>query len=480
MRALLVVLALSAPVLAGCLSPAEETPAAATDPVPEPAAGLARFDANGTLLTVEDAASAGATWFNLTGYPGAEPNVGITSSGAIFVTADDLVLRSRDRGATWEVVYAFGLEGMGAPFDPVSNSDPMLWVDTNTDRVYADPMFPTLACTTLAWSDDEGDSWTERHGTCHAPPMDHQKLGGGKPGPGAPPVAGVAYASVLYQCYNMVASTNCATSYDGGLNFLPAVPVLDGARHGCAGLNGMPIVGPDGTVVVGSSSGCAGPAIASSTDSGVTWGAIEGPTDVGAETNDPELEFMPDGTLFVMWAGSDNLPYLARTKDMGATWDGPWKVSPPGVTSSVFAAMVAGDQGKLGMAFLGTTHEGASDPSDAPDEARWHLYVVTTDDADAAAPTFTSRQVTPDEDPVQIGCVWMRGFPGAPCRNMLDFIDAAVHPDGSFFVVYTEGCTEGCANVAEAGPDESRARDIALARLDGWLLRAPLQAEPEA
>ena len=480
LRVPLLVLALAATSLAGCLSVPEEVPAADLDPAAAAllASRVVRFDGDGNALPLP-AGVLGTPWYGLTGFRGAEPNVGITSSGAIFATAGDLVVRSTDRGLTWEPVYDFGLRDEGAPVDPMSNSDPMLWVDTATDRVYADPMFPVLACTTLAWSDDEGATWTERHGTCHAPPMDHQKLGGGRPSASAPPLAGIAYPNVLYQCYNMVLSTNCATSYDGGLNFLPAVPVLDEARHGCAGLNGMPIVGPDGTVVVGSSAGCDGPAIAYSLDSGLTWDAMTGPTDKGGASNDPELEFMPDGTLYVLWQGDDWIPYLARTKDLGETWDGPWRVAAPGVTSTVFAAMVAGDQGKLAMAFLATTAEATEDPSFAPDDARWHLHVVTTDDADAAVPTFTSVQVTPDEDPVQIGCVWMNGFSpeGNACRNMLDFIDAAVHPDGTFFVAYTEGCTEGCAGEPDATPDDSRARDVAVARLDGWTLKAPAAAE---
>lgn len=468
MRAPLLVLALLAPAFAGCLTPASETELAAADAALAPAGRALRFGADGAPLPLDGLV--GEAVYRLTGHQGPEPNVGITSSGAIFVSAGELVIKSVDRGETWETAYAFGLERQGAPVDPIDNSDPMLWVDPATDRVYADPMFPVLACTTLAWSDDEGATWTERHGTCHPPPMDHQKLGGGPPSASAPPLAGVAYPSVLYQCYNFVVGTNCATSYDGGLNFGPAVPVMDQGRHGCGGLNGMPAVAPDGTAVVGSSEGCDGLYLAVTRDSGLTWSVVEGPKDVGGATNDPDLAFTPDGTLYAIWAGDDQLPYLARTKDL-ETWDGPWRVAPAGVTSTVFPVLSAGDDGRIAMSFVGTRdYEG--DPSDADDAARWHLYVVTSDDAASDAPTFTSRQATPDEDPVQVGCIWMKGFPGQPCRNLLDFTDSAVGPDGTFFVIYTEGCTEGCADKAGAKPDDSRDRQAAIARLDGWSLYA--------
>ncbi|HEX2021700.1 MAG TPA: sialidase family protein [Candidatus Thermoplasmatota archaeon] len=467
----LLAVALAAAAVAGCVAPAAETaaPGSTADALGE-ASRLVRFGADGALLPLDPAAVVGEAVYRLTGHVGPEPNVGITSTGAIFVSADEEVLRSVDRGETWERVYLFGPDVQGAPADPVSNSDPMLWVDPATDRVYADPMFPALACTTLAWSDDEGATWTERHGTCHPPPMDHQKLGGGPPSAGAPPVAGVLYESVLYHCYNMGVSTNCATSYDGGLSFGPAVPVLDQGRHGCGGLNGMPAVGPDGAVAVGSSEGCDGLYLAVSRDSGVTWSVVEGPKDVGGATNDPDLAFTPDGTLYAIWAGDDQIPYLARTKDL-STWDGPWRVAPPDVRTTVFPVLSAGSDGRLAMSFLGT-RDYAGDPSDADDKARWHLYVVTTEDAASGAPTFTARQVTPDDDPVQVGCIWMRGFPGAPCRNLLDFTDSAVAPDGTFFVAYAEGCTEGCAGNADATPEDSRDRQAAIARLDGWSLFA--------
>ena len=479
MRAPLLVLALTATAFAGCVSAPSELEGAVVDPVITPPGDpIVRFDANGTLLPV-DVPGAGSPWYALTGHRGAEPNVGVTKSGAIFSTAGDLVIRSVDRGATWETVYAFGLERFGAPVDPIRNSDPMLWVDPVTDRVYADPMFPTLECTTLAWSEDDGATWIERHAHCHPPVMDHQKFATGVPGPDANPLAGVLHPTVLYRCWNALVGTHCSASYDGGLSFPTTSLVLNRFRDGCGGLNGMPSAGPDGTVVVGASLGCDGPVLGLSRDSGLTWSVVEGPKDHGGELNDPEIEWGPDGTMYVLWTGDDFIPYLARTKDLGQTWEGPWRVAAPEVTSTVFAAMVAGDEGKLAIAYVGTK-DTSSDPSDAPAETRWHLYVVTTEGATDPSPTFTSVRVTPHEDPVQIGCVWMRGLSaaGTECRNLLDFIDAAVHPDGTFVVAYTEGCTEGCAFVPDAKDDDSRSRDIALARLDGWILKTPAEVEP--
>lgn len=62
-------------------------------------------------------------------------------------------------------------------------------------------------------------------------------------------------------------------------------------------------------------------------------------------------------------------------------------------------------------------------------------------DADAEGPTFLSHQVTPAEDPVQVGCVWLGGGTGGRmgCRNLLDFIDMTHNPDGRWYIAITDG-----------------------------------------
>lgn len=465
MRVAAVALAL---LLAGCLSPA---PAETLDTasLSGAATGVVQaFLADGTPATLQDLV--GTATYILTGHDGAEPNIGITASGAVFVTADDHVLRSTDRGTTWEIVYDFVPPPPGAPFDPVGNSDPMLFVDPVTDIVYNDPMFPTLACSSLVSSEDDGETWFERHGVCHPPPMDHQRLGSGLPGPRAPALAGVAHPTVLYQCYNQIVNTVCASSFDGGLDWAYHTVVANGLRDGCAGTNGSPRAGPDGTVVV--ALWCDDPPLAAfSEDNGLTWRLSELPDVEGPGWGDPSVAWTPDGTVYVSYSDGEYGQYLARSVDKGETWDGPWNLLPPGVDSAVFGAIAVGSDGRLG-ALTVATRDPVDDPSDAPDDTRWHVYVTTTDTAATENPLFVSYQVTPEDDPVQVGCVWIRGFPGAPCRNMLDFIDAAMAPDGTFFGVYTEGCTEGCAGKADAKPDDSRSREVAVVRLDGWSLLA--------
>src|SRR6185503_6949365 len=105
------------------------------------------------------------------------------------------------------------------------------------------------------------------------------------------------------------------------------------------------------------------------------------------------------------------IQYLVRSPDKFRTWDGPWRVTPYGLNSTVFAGITSQEDGRIAMAYLGTrdTHNNAteardrSDPQQAGNETRWHLWTVFSYDAEAAQPHFRAIQVTPDEAPVQIG-----------------------------------------------------------------------------
>lgn len=410
-----------------------------------------------------------------TGMLGGEPSIGVTSTGSVFsvavdaVPGDEFTIRSKDRAASWESVYDFYQDVDG--YFVHHSVDPMLWVDPVTDRVFTSHLYQG-ACTSLVWSDDDGASWFLRDGACAIPITDHQKVTSGVPGPNAPPAAGVAYPTVLYVCYQQRGATvECIASYDGGLSFPVVAHPLTYLVDQCAGLTGRPAVSPTGVVALPAAWLCSHPRVAVSDDSGLTWTVRDGP-DVEAEGLDPDVEYAPDGSLYLLWtAAGDHLPRLARSTDDGTTWQGPWIVAPPGVNSTAFGALTAGADGRLAIAFLGTRASNAS-AWDVDPAARWNLFVVTTDDATAADPVFVAHQATADLDPVQIGPICMLGdgcHDGT--RNLLDFIDAGSGRDGTFYVSFTDGCTKDCAGRPEATQDDSRSTEVAVARLDGWTLR---------
>jgi hypothetical protein len=412
---------------------------------------------------------------------GGEPNIGITAQGSIVITALNEVFRSQDKGATWQKVEE--LLSPGAPNlseNYFSTSDPNLWVDPITNRIFVDQMHPGLECTYLAFSDKEGDngSWVNRPLDCGTayPYLDHQKIMTAPHGPSAPTgVLGMVpavYPDVTYLCVNKIEfGTFCASSLDGGLTFSKDVQVSPYDPN-CDAINGHPAAYPDGTVVVPLTSmglTCKRPLeVAITQDDGATWTVRACNPKLSEQEIDASIVVTKDGTAYELFRDKDQVEHLLRTKDKFQTCQS-WRVAPPNQTMDVFAAATAGDDGRIALAYLGTNLSQPPDTtvSDALLGTKWQLYVSTSFDAESSTPTFTTVQVTPNEDPVQIGCVWEEGGGGGEhsCRNLLDFIDMKHDSDGRWYVVFTDGCTprNGCTGNPDVASLQTRDREDGVA-----------------
>ena len=406
---------------------------------------------------------------------GAEPNVGVTSKGSLFVTSGEVVMRSRDHGRTWEEVFDFVPVAYPRTVDQFDSADPMLWVDPDTDRVFVNHMHPALLCTYLAWSDDDGETFTHRPMACGVPVLDHQKLMTARPGPALPAVTTPAYPNLAYLCVNKIQlGTTCAVSYDGGLSFAYERQAYVNDQL-CGNINGHPAAFPDGTVamVLGNlGTKCERPlTVAVTEDNGLTWDLRQCAPEADQVEIDADVTVTPDGTAYVLYRDADQMAHLLRSTDKFRTCE-TFRVAPPDHTLSVFAGITSGDDGRVAMAYLGTRdpQEPGATPSNATPGTVWHLYVTTSLDAASPVPTFLTQQVTPEQDPVQVGCVWLGGGAGGPfaCRNLLDFIDVVRDHEGRVYVAITDGCSprNGCTGTPVQSDFQSRDREIAVAVLD--------------
>lgn len=428
------VLALFLALVAGCVTPASQLQAASTGAAP----------AGGLAATIFDVHAQGS-----------EPTMGVTKDGSMFVTGGDAaVWKSSDHGKTWSNV---------ADVKPRPDLDPYVWVDPKTDRVFSTP--DNVVCSNLMWSDDGGKSWSwNPAGGCGLPGHDHQSLVTGAPPKG---VTTSGYPDVVYYTYNSFRSlalpppleqdgTWVTESLDGGMTWGVGTDVLP--SDSCEdGLNGAPAVAPDGTVFVPIPR-CDGLHVAVSKDAGQTW-KVSAITDAGTlGAGEPQGQglvgtsnpYEPNpgagvdaaGNAYVAFGGKDGRMYLTRSADEGATWSKPIVVSAPEVNSTAFSALVAGDAGRVAVAYLGTTANTSAWPGkaaqEAPADAVWHLYVTYVASAMDPAPALSSLRVTPADDPVQIGCIWQSGGSN-PCRNLGDFLGMAQR-DGRVYVVYSDGC----------------------------------------
>ncbi len=391
-----------------------------------------------------------------TGYSGAEPTLGVLSDGTIVTNpsnaANNLIL-SEDHGQTWTEV--------GDPVtNPKINLDPWMWVDPITDRIYNGPLY--VVCSWVSWSDDRGESWTANPvAGCGPPAHDHQKITTGPPADG---VTTLGYPNVVYYSYNSFRGegTWITRSLDGGHTFDvgQSVHPADDCRGGVAG----PVhVGPDGTAYSAKAT-CQGTRVMVSHDSGMSW--EEGiHTDNGMYDGlaiNPDVGTDNRGNAYLASPGEDGRLYMTMGGEQGTAWGTPIPVSPPDVNFTQFSVVTAGEPGHVAFAYLGTRDNVSAweepNPSNARDEAVWHLFITTTTTAMDTEPVFVTRQVTPEEDPVQRGCIWLNGG-GNECRNLLDFIDMVEH-EGRPYITYSDGC-DACSSA-----DTSRERDHKIAILE--------------
>lgn len=460
MKLLLAALALGL-VLSGCVAPGAQVDPASL--AAAPVGALVAHAAAGVVPVPAEAASLAAKVLEV-GQPGAEPTIGVDASGAIYVTGGNArVLKSEDKGATWKDIADHSL--------PRRDFDPYLWLDPLTDRIFSAPLY--VACTNLMWSDDGGGKW-ERNPVagCGLPGHDHQSLVTGPPPEG---VTTSGYPNVVYYSYNSFRNdgTRVVRSLDGGKTWsVPDAKVSDGDDCQSA-LNGAPAVAPDGTVYVPMAR-CDGLRIGVSKDGGATWKTHD-VNDAGMlgvrpatllddtpYTGNPGMHVDAAGNAFALFPGKDGRMVLTRSVDGGETWSVPVVASAPQVNGTVFSAIVAGAEGRVAFAYFGTTADTSSwkAPSAhfAPPDTRWNLYVAVSTDALAEDPVFTTLQVNPDDDPVQVGCVWLSGGVN-DCRNLADFFDITER-EGRAYLVFADGC-RACSTNAD-----SRQRDLRVAVLD--------------
>lgn len=404
-----------------------------------------------------------------------EPTLGVDPGGDLFYAAAGFdgpaglsateIMRSTDRGKTWEIVSPRVLDRNTMPV----SLDPYVWVDDRLDgdsaRIFTIDL--TLACSYLSFSDDDGESWITNPLACGRPVNDHQTLFSGPPV--QTPMA--AYPNVLYYCYNDVGSSQCTKSVDGGLTFHPTgTPAFTGYKPGsdetgffgvdgfCGGLHGHGTVGDDGTVFLPREY-CGEPYLAISKDEGLTWKTVKvskirsiSQPDEGAAH--PSVAVDKKGNVYYTWISSANrLMYLSVSKNGGNKWSKPVVVSPPGVNETNLPQIDVRGVGKIALAYYGSTNSPFSKckrecENEAYAKTTWNGYITVSADALSANPTFYSGLVNHPKDPL----VRARCGPGR-CHAAYDFIDVEIGPDGIPYAAFVDGCMLLCTAVTPRAGD---------------------------
>ena len=370
----------------------------------------------------------------------------------------------------------------------VRSADPILFTDQGTGRTFVSQL-NTVTQTNpvliglnslMAFTDDDGATWTPAQVNPPDGSNDHETVGAGPYPPALSNLANsVNKGHAVYYCGQggyVLAITSiayCSRSDDGGLNFGKSIPAYTDAASGCSqAIHGHVKVAPDGTVYLPNAQCGGGQAVAVSTDAGTTWavrtvpgstspagGAIIDPS--VAVSKDPPVGSATSNTMYFAYAGAvgtDNHMFVTVTKDRGLTWSTPVDVGASlGINNVVFPAAVAGDSNRAAVAFLGTTTSG--DHQAANFTGTWYGFVAHTYDGGA---TWTTVNATPAGPVQRNACIWNGGGNNV-CRNLLDFTDATMDDKGMVLFGFADGCVDQC----ETGGPNSYASKATIARQSG-------------
>lgn len=388
-----------------------------------------------------------------------EPSLDITKTGKVMfqaslntykVSFDDAAASS-----TWQDVSSL--------YTSLTSLDPILTGDLQTGRIFVSQLL--TATSLMAYSDNEGASWTPTQGAGILSGIDHQTLASGpypKTGLGATLARPIlAYPNAVYYCSQTLVDGFCSRSDDGGLTFGLSIPTF---KLGCSGgLHGHVKVAPDGTVYLPHKSCGSNPGVAVSEDAGTTWTVRKVPTGIAGGDADPSIGIAKDGTAYLSWVDANGHPKVASSKDKGKTWTAAFDLGTAvGVQNAVFPAAVAGDGDRAAVAFHGTSTGGNFQGLNFP--GKWYLYIATTYDG---GNTWAVTNATPNDPTQGAGGICTSGTTCGSNRNLLDFMDLVVDATGRLHVGYADGCIGACVT---GGANTFASRGSIARQVGGTLL----------
>ena len=421
--------------------------------------GYENFEPPGVLTPVIVTSSGGATVEYLGRYA-IEPSIGANwNDGTIsyqsdletlFVTFDDSGSPLTPR-ATWV--------NRPANISILIDSDPILFTDRQTNRTFISTLTLLSPDTAkLAYTDNNGQTWTPNQTGGIASAVDHETIGGGRYHSPLMPPPPPAYQNAVYYCSQDIAFASCSRSDDGGLTYGASIPMY--ALSACGGLHGHVKVSPvDGTVYIPNRSCSGAQAVVVSEDNGTTWNVrpvhtltqSAAPSTVGTG-DDPSLSIDNAGKVYFAFSNFGTQAGVAVSSDKGLTWTNMYDVGASyGLQNVCFPAATAGDAGRAAVTFYGsvTPNGGAHGSSnDGTFNGVWHLYVGHTFDGGL---TWTTTDITPLMPMQRSGL--LRGGGADAWRNLADFYDLSTDKDGRVLVGYSNGCAGGNCAQAPVNPD---------------------------
>jgi len=154
----------------------------------------------------------------------------------------------------------------------------------------------------------------------------------------------------------------------------------------------------------------------------------------------PVCKAASDGTLYVAYSDGGQAIYIAHSFDKGRTWSRPVRVSDLGPGSaSLFPWMETGERpGSVAVVWYGAEAADAEGgvPGNTP-SANWKVFFASSLNATDTNPTF--NHVVASDHFIHGAEISTQGFVvGGPNRNLLDFFQVAIDPQGLAFIAFAD------------------------------------------
>src|SRR3989475_2916028 len=155
----------------------------------------------------------------------------------------------------------------------------------------------------------------------------------------------------------------------------------------------------------------------------------------------PVCNVASDGTVYVAYSDGGDAIYIAHSFDQGQTWALPARVSDVGPNGvALFPWIETGERpGSLAIVWYGATAADSEDTKGGnTDSANWKVYFAQTLNATASAPTIL--QAVASDHIIHGSNISLAGFTTgtSPNRNLADFFQVAVDPQGLAFVAWAD------------------------------------------
>ena len=409
-----------------------------------------------------------------------EPSISVADDGTIYIVAPtgltstrslpapfgsggDLMWRSDDQGETWTFL----------PNNVVGGGDGDI-VAGEGDVVIASGL--SLACVSVARSGDRGATWVPNPVNCSTTPIDDRQWNDVFDGS-----VYTSFGSIGLDQINVNKSLIADPAVISNANV-----IIAGTNHQWPGV--MDIDPLEGIVyqawqTVGSPNDCDDGGcepedastetpdvvmIAAITDSDFTLGPAATPEQIVVaerpfDTFDAfvGIDVSPQGVIYVVWNErhpevQETWSMIASSADQGGTWTAPKRINT--ISTTAFPWVTAGDDGRVMVSYYGTAAKGNSPETVNGD---WRVYNAYSANGGS---TWTETVVTPNY--MHQGSVCTSGTGCATgTRDLIDFFEADVTPEGCLVVTYTDNSRD------QVGTDGVRTGDeielIAFAKQTG-------------